>query len=363
MTAENGRPAFSTRGKIEASMGARLHPGIVEDHQTTRLDVKPFDPVESEQAREMRRLYISEPSVLCDQYGNPWLQIVVPCKRKEDQGQLLEQWIHPRDIFNTRDSIMHIIEAYSRDGIQYKHRILAAKTMNAVVDRLQEGPLTNEERPEFKNRTIRGMVDSGYLSSVYSERVETAEDLIRATEKDSLGRPNSSRGRVIGNNRRPQIIKDGLIAGTILKKNKRRLSVVEAVCDWIEQDFENIARFSEALVDSKIGTGDFDIDLPRYRHIVDMLLSPANAVLPKPYSELGVKVRYAMHPKHRIDDAITLSRYMDPFEALDLRDKFIAGFDDLDDSQQKRARIIEIGEVIKDGLKVIALKRFGEEAV
>lgn len=359
MTAENRQP-YSRRGGIEASMGARLHPGIVEDFNETPLDVKPFDPAESAEAIGIYRLYSAEPSVLCDKYGNPWMDIIVPCKRKEDAGQLLEMWTHPKDIFTTRDSIIHIIEAYSRDGIQYKKRVLAVKTMNNVVDRLQEGPIPDEERQEFKERTIKGMVDSGYLSSVYPERVETAEDLIRATEKDSLGRPNSSRGRVIADTRRPQLIKDGLVVERILKKNRRRLSAVEAICDWIEQDFENLARFSEDLAENKIGTGNFDAELPGYRSTVFRLLSPANSVLPKPYSELGAKVRYAMHPKHRIDDPITLSRYMDPMGALDVRDQFEAGFDEIDATQQ-RERIIDIAGLIKNGLKSIALQRFGEE--
>jgi len=361
MTAENGQSRKSVG--IETSIGGRRHPGIVEDFNATSLEVKPKDLAESEEARKVFRLYSGEPSVLCDKYGNPWMDVVVPCKRLEDVGQLLEVWNHPKDIFTTRDSITHIIEAYSRDGIQYKKRALAVRTMNNVVGRLQEGPLTDEERVEFREQTIKGMVDSGYLSSVYPERVETAEDLIRATEKDSLGRSNNSRGRVIADNRRPQVIMDGLVIGRILKKNRRRLSVVEAVCDWIEQDFENLARFSEDLAGNKIGTGDFVAELPKYRSTVNRLLSPANSVLPKPYSELGAKIRYAMHPKHRpLFDPDILSRYMKPFVALDVRDQFTAGFDELDDPSQQKARIFEISELIKDGLASIAQQRFGEEA-
>lgn len=361
MTAENGQSRKSVG--IETSIGGRLHPEIVPDFITTPLEVKPYDPAESEEAGKVSRLYSAEPSILCDQYGNLLMDVVVPCRRLEDAGQLLEVWNHPKDIFTTRDSIIHIIESYSKDGIQYKKYALAVKTMNDVVGRLQEGPLTDEERIEFREKTIKGMVDSGYLSSVYPERVATAEDLIRATEKDSLGRPNNSRGRVIADNRRPQVIVNGLVRGRILKKNRRRLSVVEAVCDWIEQDFENLARFSEDLAGNKVGTGDFASELPKYRSTVYRLLSPANSVLPKPYSELGAKIRYAMHPKHRpLLDPDVLSRYMKPFVALDVRDKFMAGFDELDGAGQQKERINEISELIKNELESIAQQRHGEEA-
>ena len=92
MTAENGQSRKSVG--IETSSGGRRHPGIVEDFNATSLEVKPKDLAESEEARKVFRLYSGEPSVLCDKYGNPWMDVVVPCKRLEDVGQLLEVWNH-----------------------------------------------------------------------------------------------------------------------------------------------------------------------------------------------------------------------------------------------------------------------------
>ncbi len=361
MTAESRQP-YSNRGGIETTMGARLHPGIVDDFYESRIDVEPLDPEKSDKARnEMNRLYRYEPSVVCDKYGYTWFQIITPSKRHHNRGQLMEEWVETEDIFDARDRILQIVGSYSEGGEQYNRRTLAAKTISTVVDRLQEGPLTDEEAGVLRDKILTNMIDAKYPASFYPARVLTATDLVRATERDSKGRQNNPRGRVIGNARRPQAIKDGLVAGRILKKNRRRLTVVEAVCDLIEQDFANIERFAQDLSENKIGTGDFELELPRFRRTVSLLLSPEVVVLPKPYSELGATIRYALHPTHQIGDAITLSRYMDPFKALDVTDKFKKGFDQIE-SPERKARIIDLTNIIAEERKAIALKRFGEEA-
>ena len=352
--------AFMHRGGIEVAMGRSANKGVVAQHHIRGLVVYPEDAAESAVALKSRLLFVGESTIRCDSYGDVIYATIVPGVTSSRQGRLFERWNHPKSIFGARDGVIHIIEAYSEGGEQYQRRLRAVRQANAIDIRLQQGPVDLDERIVLRDKTIEEMVEAGYLSSVYPERVKTSEQLVRATELDILNRPNNPRGRMIVTARRPQLIKDSLVADDILKKNRRKLSVIEAVCDLIEQDFENIARFSDDLAQNRVGTGAFNAELERYKGIVNALLSPGNPVFPKPYSELGAMVRYMLYTTHSRVDAITLSRYMDPLKAVDFANEYSAGFNALTTSDQRRNRVIAIERIIREGLDKIREQRLLE---
>lgn len=358
----NPQEAFQNRGGIEVAMGGR-NQAIAAAHHKDPPTFHIENPERHREAMKARLLFIGEPSVRCDTFGEVFYETIVPGVSPEAQGKMFRRWNKRDSIFEVRDDVMDIIEAYGSDGIQYQRRTMAVKTVNRVDMRLQDGPLDEQQRSELRTATIQAMADAGYTSSVYPERVVTATKLVQATELDILGRPNNPRGRMIAESRRPQLIGDGLVADDILKKNRRRLSVIESVCDLIELDFENILHFSDDLTENRVGTGGFDAELDGYLRIVNSLLSPKNAVLPKPYSELGAKVRYLLYPTHSRVDAITLARYMDPLEAVSLVDEFPQGLRALVESDERKARIIAVTSLIGKELNRIRELRLAERVI
>lgn len=353
MSARN--EAFSNRGGIEATMGARNR-AVVAAHKEGKDDFGVGNIEEYRTAMRARLLYIGEPAIRTDKFGDIFHGTVGPSFRRTNRGKPVINWNRRNSIFRVRDDVIGIIEDYSEGGIQYEHRISAVKAVNRVGMRLQDGPL-EEDRHELRDASIKAMADAGYTSSVYPGRVRAAEQLARATELDSLGRPNPPRGRQIVESTRPQLIKDGLIADDVVKKNRRILSVIEAVCDHIELDFEGIADFSENLAENKVGTGSFDAEAARYLAIIDLTISPGKRVLPKPYSELGAKVRYLLYPKHTKDDVQNLSKYMAPLDALDLIEKFPKGFKEILEPSEKKERIREVAKLIREELAMIQEQR------
>lgn len=347
--------AFSNRGGIEVTMGARNR-AVVAAHKKGQDEFGIENIEEYREAMRARLLYIGEPAIRTDKFGDIFHGTVIPSFRRTNRGKPVISWNRRNSIFRVRDDVIGIIEDYSEGGVQYEHRISAVKAVNRVGMRLQDGPL-DDDRHELRDASIKAMADAGYTSSVYPGRVRTSEQLVRATELDSLGRPNPPRGRQIVESRRPQLIKDGLIADDVVKKNRRILSVIEAACDHIELDFEGIADFSENLAENKVGTGSFDTELARYLTIIDLTISPGKRALPKPYSELGAKVRYLLHPKHTKEDVSSLAKYMTPLDALDLIEKFPKGFKELLESAHEKGRIREIAKLIREELAMIQEQR------
>lgn len=343
---------------IETVVGSRINKEVVEAHGKGISSIAE-DPIEAAEARRFSPLSRIEFTVRCDSFGNPTFQTIVPGMTEAKRGKLYERWNHPADIFAVRDRIIEIIEAYEEGGVQYQHRIAAVKQENLIDKRLQEGPIDPEERQALIDQTIEAMAEVGYTSSVYPERVKTAEQLVRAVELDILGRPNNSRGRMIVASRKPQKIKDALVAGDILKKNKRRLSVIEGACDLIEVDFGVLERFADNLAQTPVGTGAFDEELVKFKRAIELLLSPKRAVLPKPYSGLGAKIRYAMHSARTLDDPSVLGRYMNPQEALEVVEQFSTGFASLRGEKEdlRPHRVGEVARLITDGLQVIRERR------
>ncbi len=353
MTATN--EAFTSKGGIETAMGAR-NQAIAAAHHAAPPAFHIENPERYREAMKARLLFVGEPSVRCDTFGNVFYETVVPGMRPENQGKLFKRWHKRSSIFTVRDDVVGIIEDYEPDGIQYLHRTSAVKAVNRVDMRLQEGPLSESERDELRVSSINDMVNAGYTSSVYPERVKTATQLVKATELDILGRPNNPRGRMIAESRRPQLINDGLVADDILKKNRRRLSVIEAVCDLVEQDFENVARFSADTAGAKIGTGGFGTEFIGYRNIVHRILSPKSSPLPKPYAELAAKIRYMLWARSFETDVVTLGKYMDFKEAIEFSDKYPC-LERAADSATRRDRVRAVAAEINEGIEKIREQR------
>lgn len=354
MTAEGRKPPFSSHGTIEAVLEPRYTSKVVENFRTSKLDVEPFDPALSEKANEASRLFPDEPAVLCDQLGNPMLRVIRPSVKKRDNGRLVEEWLRPQDIFAARDKVIEIIAKYSEGGIEFKHRKLADETMDEVSERLQEGPLTNEQREELRSRILANMVDARYTDSLYPERVKTANDLERATQKDSLGRPNNPAGRFIVVSRKPQVKKDELVADRTLKRNYRKLAVIEGYCDLMEKNFEYVASLSQDVLDNKL-------TIDEYRKSVNYELSPVAGAIPKPYSELAARLRYILFAKDFEHGVINLGRYMNFKDAILFSDDY-PPFDTFTTREERITRITDVARLMREGLKLITAQRYGEEA-
>ncbi len=353
MTAER-KPPFSSHGRIEEVVGARFTRNVVENFLTTRLDVEPFDSAISEKANEASRLFPDEPAVLCDQYGNPMLRTIGPSVKKRDNGRLVEEWLQPSDIFAARDKVIEIIKEYSEGGTEFNHRKLAEETMDLVSERLQEGPLTSEQREELRNQILANMIEARYPNSLYPDRVKTANDLERATQKDSTGRPNNPAGRFIVVSRKPQVKKDELVADRTLRRNYRKLAVIEGYCDLMEKNFEYVAGLSQDVLNNVLSQDE-------YRSIVNYELSPVAGAIPKPYSELAARLRYILFAKDFEHGVITLGRYMNFKDAILFSDDY-PPFGSLTEEADKLKRITDVARLMREGLKVIAIQRYGEEA-
>lgn len=354
MTAEGRQLPFSSHGKIEDVLEPRFSANVVEDFHTSKLDVAPFDAAMSERAGKASRLFPLEPAVLCDQYGNPMLRTIGPSVKKRDNGRLVEEWLQPTDIFAARDKVIEIIDEYSEGGTEFNHRKLAIETMDQVSERLQEGPLTYEQREELRTQILANMIEARYTDSLYPERIKTANDLERATQKDSLGRPNNPAGRFIVVSRRPQVKKDELVADRILRRNYRKLAVIEGYCDLMEKNFEYVAGLSQDVLNNVLSQDE-------YRSIVNYELSPVAGAIPKPYSELAARLRYILFAKDFEHGVITLGRYMNFKDAILFSDDY-PPFVSLTKETEKITRIEEVARLMREGLKVIATQRFGEKA-
>jgi len=354
MTKEGRQLPFSSHGKIEAVLEPRFTAHVVEDFHARKLDVEPFDPAISEKAEEALRLDPTEPAVLCDRYGNPLLRTVKPSVKRKDNGRLVEEWLQPADIFAARDKVIEIIAKYSEGGTEFNHRKLVGEAMDQISERLQDGPLSNEQREELKSQTLSSMIEARYTESLYPERVRTANDLKRATQKDSLGRPNNPAGRFIVASRRPQLKKDELVADRTLKRNYRKLAVIEGYCDLMEKNFEYVASLSQDVLDNVIS-------MDEYRAAVNYELSPVAGAIPKPYSELAARLRYILFAKDFEHGVINLSLYMKNLKEAILFSDDYPPFGSLTEEAEKLKRITDVARLMREGLKVIATKRYGEE--
>lgn len=353
--------AFQNKGGIEATFG-RQNRDILGDFLKREFDVVPEDAQKSKIALSQPLLSLFEDSIRHTKEG---VLLISTLRRSKDPnakpGALVERWsmfddpVNQDSAFDAERALReHIAGSYLPGGLQYESREKAFRQANVILKRLQSGPMNTKMRESLLSSTRTQMAK--YFSSAIYDRVNTAEQYIKALGPDRLGRANQPAGRVIVTSARRHVIEDRFVDEVIALKNLHRASLIDS-----ESSFENAALFQSGQIARTAAGIEDGRSFNKYiaeKMFPDMhyFLSP-EVIKMKPYANLAAKLRFLLFAQVGIDGvshddiSMGLARYIGN-EAYDFADRY-PFFKNLDTAQHRRDRLIDFANICDDGLEKI----------
>ncbi len=347
---------FSQRGRIERWFGPQNKAAATSFYDRP-LSIIPRDEDLSTQIGQMQ-LVCPDDGTMRVLEGILWVSFLFPTNDKsQPEGTLEEAWHHYGSAFDARRNLAeNVAGSYIGSGEQRQNRFKAIRQANKILNRLQSGPLSDDEMAGLHNETAVVMNDAKYMASVIPQRMRTGEQLLLATQRDSRGRPNQPAGRMRIDSRRPHMITDLQVNDHIALKNLHRASELDTEFDFEETVLKRFERNAWELYYAKTGTGAFERDLPGFLAEAHNLLSPKTTILLQPYSLHGARLRYLLFATDFASDVITLAKYMELKEAIEFTDKYPT-FNTLT-LKEKRDRIQEIFLMTRKSINQLTEDRY-----
>lgn len=347
MTAEQ-RSNGSIEGLFDKSNRAAIANAMLHDYALTPENIE-----KSEQAEDMRRLFVADPTIRISQGGTVWVSTRrddgIPTEKGGKKG-LVERWNEYDSLPDARREIFEgVVVPYGTGGSERQLRIDAAKLVSRNIIRLQSPHVSREELDHMNQETMTELARLRYVTSTIPERQEVVDLMDRSTKPDSRDRVNTPAGRMEENAARVRIIGDMTVDDITYNKAKKRVNKFDAALDYIDAVAMSVVRRSDAVGELKIGTGAFDEEISSYLEEVNRLLSPSRGVLiAQPYLTAATIARHSLFAKGEAGDIIKVAERAGLEVAIAIcTDSFIP-FDELKDPGLKRKRVIDVGKKLRE---------------
>lgn len=340
-------PGSRNRG-IEHIVGAQHNKAAVLSFSEREITTISEDPAKAEYAETLPCINPFDETMRFSPEGDILISTIRPSQKTlpEDQaGSQVVRWSKSESINDARKVVGHIANAYSKNGIEHQNRIAAVKLANNLIKKFKY-PVSEQELDAMHQDATETLFEAKYLTSIIPARRKTAEQFLRATMKDSLGRLNPSMGRLRVGQERDDLIKDLTLDEVKYFKNIARAARLDAERDYEESVLRGFSRRSKELLNMGIGTTLYDQKLKGYKREAHYFLSPKHTILVKPYSKAAAELRFNLFAHDFPYDVWKLGTYIGVNEAYQIAKGFIP-FDELLPEAQK-ARIGTFPAIVEE---------------
>lgn len=345
---------------IERSVVLRTHTDIPEQMERERAIIFAGDGASDKEARGLPTLGDNRV-----RYRRPKGELFI--KRYRDTGVRMDltegesaqlefdtakfvegKWARVPDAETAIRYCDHIADGYDKShGTQTLSVLAINRLIHDLSRELQADPSVRLQASELEERAVRALVAQGYDRAVSFDKIFMANEIVRALQKDSMGRENPSRGRIILANVRPRLTK--MLLGNENKRNKYRY--LGAIL-YRERERERFAlsQVSSSIKDlGSMSRRDFQSELSEnaVRSGARDLISPEFIKI-APYVQVAAEARFLMTSRRTQEDIQRLGGYVGYDRAQELAE--LPSYYDLQ-PHERRQRLSEIAESIDQELE------------
>lgn len=330
--AENEVSASSqkTPDAIERFVLMREHADIPEQLLNEHVVVSPQDAQKNFEAYQLPQLgdgrirYSSEGKIFIKRFGPQTIQVSLPGHVQSDELGFdsvritNSLWPEISDIETAIRYCRHIADSYDRENGQ--EAVSLINIQRAVRKTAVDLQKSRNERPtsdDIEQRVAEVLVENGYDAPVSLDKRRVRDALFEAVRRDSRGRENPSRTRLMLAYLYPQITK--MILGNREKFNKYRYleSILVREREKEITPFRDLKSAVDELQEMQGSNREKYRFVNTIRNEVKERLSPRK-IRVAPYVQLAAEIRFLLNSHGNPEELRALMRYLGEEKAMEL---------------------------------------------